>query len=755
MFEELQNFTIQVCLPVFLFFGSFQDHSFWLQPAFPSLNWNHSKNQYRKNKESNKQDHSNKVFGTGDRNSFLSAVSLRKTGRDKSLKQSKSKETKSQGSENPLEEYKKALNLKNPEKDCKTLKKLSQMENFILHELSSIRFNQHCEKKSDWKDLKIKNKVLIPFFYQAWFQTEMNQKKFKKAYGLYKKNEKQIPVTPKEFEKLAGEILKTKLTKTEREELIKKLQKQSPRLIPFPQKKDFIRVAYDYRKNRQFKKALFYYKKIKNNQKADIKNRWLALKGIRKTYKLRKWTKMKEYISSSKEWADFLKNKDFLSKPLISLHHKSNIEYIRTLWTERGQKKAQPILNRLEKELKGHFSLQLVYWLKGRMAEEKKQYEKAVFWLNKAKKEKSFSDKDRERILWSLAWNQRRIKNFQESQKNLERLEKTPEITLFAKSQYLYWMAENFKSMKNFSEAEKLFKDLVELDLYGYYGALAHRKLKTPLPSIPKTKWNEKDFLEFFQKTDKDFFKALIHVKERTIAQSMVLERVKTDRKWDGLTWLNYMVLLQKSGAYLKSFEVYHRLSNKNQRMILEKHPSILFPEPYGEIVDDSAEKEKISPALIYSIMKQESGFDIKARSFADAFGLLQILPQVAEKLSKDMVSVKYKKPEDLFKPEVAIPFGAKRLSQLFKKFNSYFIPSIASYNANEKAVLNWIQSRFHGEPLVFIEDIPYHETKNYVRLVMGNYITYHRLGLSEGTDEEGLTFPEACLGGLEEFKTH
>ena len=315
-------------------------------------------------------------------------------------------------------------------------------------------------------------------------------------------------------------------------------------------------------------------------------------------------------------------------------------------------------------------------------------------------------------MLWSLAWNQRRIKKFQDSQKSLKLLKKNPKLTLFAKSQYLYWEAENLESMGQTPKAKKILKNLSELDPYGYYGALAYRKLQIPFPPPPQTRWTQKDLLKFFEKEDQIFFTALIQSGEWKVAQSVITKKVKINKNWKTPKWVHYLVLLQKSGNYPKSFELYHKLSNEKQRTILKKYPFVLFPQPYEDIVTNSAIRTKTSPTLIYSIMKQESGFDIKARSPADAFGLLQLIPQMAKKISREMTSVKYRDPEDLFKPEVVIPLGAKTLGQLFSKFNSHFIPAVASYNSNEKTVLSWIQSRFYGDPIAFIEDIPYRETK-------------------------------------------
>ena len=655
----------------------------------------------------------------------------------------------SKNSMDPVEEYKEALFPTDGKKDCQKLKTLSETPSFVLKELALIRLNQYCEKKPQWEKLRIKNKFLETFLYQAWFDSEISKNRFGNAYRVFDKNRKWVKMDNRKFGQMATKALETKLTSDEKTRLRLELQKKSPRFIPHPKKKDFIRVAHDYRRNRQFEKALSYYRKVINDPKFSYNQRWKAFKGARRTYKLQRQESMDKYIKASKQWARFLRKQYHKSPRMAQLHHVANIEYARTLWTERGQKEARSVLDQLEKELKGHYSLQIVYWLRGKMAEEKKQYKQSVSWFEKASREKSLSDRYKQKVLWSLAWNQRRIRKFETSQQNLELLTKDSYLTSFKKAKYLYWQAENFESMGKGKKAKNLFRDLVDLDLYGYYGSLAHRKLQIPFSPMPKPKWDQEDLLKFFKKEDSEFFLALIQSGEWNVAKAMVLKKVKMNKNRTTEEWAHYIALLHKTRAYRIAFRYYHRLPVKKQRLFLENHGFLLFPQPYKETVAKAAMKSRISPALIYSIMKQESGFNTKARSPADAFGLLQMIPKVAKTVSRSMASIQYKNPEDLYKPEVIIPLGAEYLSRLLSKFDNHFILSVASYNSTEKAVLGWIQNHFHGDPIAFIEDIPYKETKTYIKLVMKNYIAYLRMD----SKQKDLPFPEFYLQGLEKFK--
>nr|HMN70223.1 lytic transglycosylase domain-containing protein [Bdellovibrionales bacterium] len=142
-----------------------------------------------------------------------------------------------------------------------------------------------------------------------------------------------------------------------------------------------------------------------------------------------------------------------------------------------------------------------------------------------------------------------------------------------------------------------------------------------------------------------------------------------------------------------------------------------------------------VAEELIYAIMRQESAFDPLARSPADAFGLMQILPEVASDIHKTS-KVPYAEMEDLYQPNVNISMGAAHLRDLMKRHKGRFILAVAAYNASENAIRGWMKNRFRGDSLEFIEEIPYEETRTYVRLVMRNMIFYSLLNSKSASIE-------------------
>jgi soluble lytic murein transglycosylase len=146
------------------------------------------------------------------------------------------------------------------------------------------------------------------------------------------------------------------------------------------------------------------------------------------------------------------------------------------------------------------------------------------------------------------------------------------------------------------------------------------------------------------------------------------------------------------------------------------------FPMPYDVEVVARAGENALTPALIYGVMRQESGFDPDAVSSAHAVGLLQLLPETARTL------VAPERADDatrLTSPPVNIALGARYLKDLLDRFHGVLPLAIAAYNAGPDAVTRWL-ARPKGLDLdLFVERIPYAETRTYVARVMGNVARY------------------------------
>jgi len=146
------------------------------------------------------------------------------------------------------------------------------------------------------------------------------------------------------------------------------------------------------------------------------------------------------------------------------------------------------------------------------------------------------------------------------------------------------------------------------------------------------------------------------------------------------------------------------------------------FPAPYASEVETRAKENDLSASLIYGVMRQESGFDPDVVSSARAVGLLQLLPETA----RSLVSPEHADDATrLTSPTMNITLGARYLRDLLARFHGVLPLAIAAYNAGPDAVTRWL-GRPKGLDLdLFVERIPFAETRTYVARVMGNVARY------------------------------
>ena len=153
------------------------------------------------------------------------------------------------------------------------------------------------------------------------------------------------------------------------------------------------------------------------------------------------------------------------------------------------------------------------------------------------------------------------------------------------------------------------------------------------------------------------------------------------------------------------------------------KKIKIHFPRPWEEEVSSASEITGLPKSTIWSVMKRESRFLNNAVSKAGAVGLMQLMPLTAQNVAKQMDL----DLNDLSNPKENIMIGATYFALLQKKFNSDLIRVSAAYNAGETIVVKWdtLNSKDWAE---WIENIPYAETREFVRSVLENRELYRAI---------------------------
>jgi soluble lytic murein transglycosylase len=148
------------------------------------------------------------------------------------------------------------------------------------------------------------------------------------------------------------------------------------------------------------------------------------------------------------------------------------------------------------------------------------------------------------------------------------------------------------------------------------------------------------------------------------------------------------------------------------------------FPLPRREQIERDAKSAGIDPAWAYAIIRAESAWTTDARSGADAWGLMQLLPGTARELAK-VEKLSFSGAADLFDADLNIRLGTRYLSNMALRYDGSPWLATAAYNAGSDPVERWINARDSLEPDFFIETIPYKETREYVARVLAFSVIY------------------------------
>ena len=145
---------------------------------------------------------------------------------------------------------------------------------------------------------------------------------------------------------------------------------------------------------------------------------------------------------------------------------------------------------------------------------------------------------------------------------------------------------------------------------------------------------------------------------------------------------------------------------------------TIRFPTPFDTIVNKYSVKRKVEPAYIYGIIRRESAFNAQARSPVGARGLMQLMPATANQVSRQL-NLKKPRRHDLYIPSFNINLGSTYISDMLDKFDGHRALASAAYNAGPHRVNAWLPEEVELPADVWVDTIPFTETREYVRAVL------------------------------------
>lgn len=275
-----------------------------------------------------------------------------------------------------------------------------------------------------------------------------------------------------------------------------------------------------------------------------------------------------------------------------------------------------------------------------------------------------------------------------------------------AESRWRYWRGRALGEL-NRPEAMLAFTTLsAEAD---YYGFLAAGHLDQPL-SLCETPLQADDAIQRRLLRDAEF--------ER------VLELFEVGLPWHGRsTWRHLSARLIdreiEQAALVAAGRGWHHLSITalNQAGRRQAYPW-RFPMAAKGTVLAEARRYGVDPALAYGLMRAESAMQPDARSPAGALGLLQLMPGTAGAVARRN-SLRYDGASSLTDPAINVPLGIAHLAELHRDFGGNWVRVAAAYNAGANAVKRWLDERPDTPPDVWIETMPFYETRDYVPRVL------------------------------------
>jgi len=304
-----------------------------------------------------------------------------------------------------------------------------------------------------------------------------------------------------------------------------------------------------------------------------------------------------------------------------------------------------------------------------------------------------------------------------------------------------YWRAQALFMMGRRIDAAQAYEEIVQRWPLRYYAQQALWRLGEIVPERAKAIVEEMRasdeptrmvfaWREEFDEPAFDRMIELLLVNEVTYASSEMSTLHMLGNDVDPEMAVVGAVLLQHAGAQTKlsrviraHFEDFEGLLPKGEGKLIW---DATYPQAFSPLIENIAEDEGIPASFVRAIAREESSFDPEAVSWAKAYGLVQLIMPTAKRFATE-VGVKAT-PRTLKRPEVNLKIGARYMAWLWNRLNENpaLVPS--AYNAGEGAVRRWLEADAARPLDVFIEEIPYDETRRYTRRVLQTYGVYQWL---------------------------
>lgn len=304
-----------------------------------------------------------------------------------------------------------------------------------------------------------------------------------------------------------------------------------------------------------------------------------------------------------------------------------------------------------------------------------------------------------------------------------------------------FWVGYLNDKLGNEEDSSKNFINTIKNNPLSYYSILSAKMLSQTM-QLPANKV----YLQYLSKTTEESPNKLSvnknFVKRGTLWGAVYLPKFLNlelanlnNIKSKELVEHNLMSLannLSHHKQYLESFKIIYKSIKRHNINLTKNVISILFPRPYFNQIKNHS--DDFDPIIALSLIRQESGFNNRARSHVGARGLMQLMPSTARQFKKRL------KNRHLYNPKLNIKIGTQYFKNLLEQYDNNLVYSLAAYNAGERRVNEWQQDYLTSDFMLNnIENIPFNETRKYVKLIFRNIFFYKLLFSDDRKDSDSL----------------
>ncbi len=348
------------------------------------------------------------------------------------------------------------------------------------------------------------------------------------------------------------------------------------------------------------------------------------------------------------------------------------------------------------------------------------------------------SAREREDLSFKLGWILFKEGNYKESRTYFSYIiEEGQEIKNCLKA--AYWHSRSFEEEGNIAEALRGYGEINRKYRWNYYGMRSGErieKIKTGKTEISEPYELKKILFSLNDDNSKD---------SGNIDLKSVMELEKLGLYDEALEELEFyhnqnpesvQIAFTRASCYSRRGDYYKAMRAFTKTVPFEvveatlqhlgRAAKFVYPLDYFSLIDERCRKKALDPMLVAGLINQESYFVSNAKSGAGAIGLMQIMPGTGKMIARKLKDRKFK-VENLFNIETNLTYGIYYFSGLMEEFDGKAEYALAGYNAGPGRARRWAIAS-SGDVDIFVEDIPFDETRDYVKKVTAKYRIYTEL---------------------------